>query len=189
MTYKDMPLYQKINNINQGIKENLLQISDFRKDKIQEFKKVLIGRSSYSKELVGTEFDFVAYKKTGFSWQEQKSKEDVLMIAKVIYKNSIESLKFDIEQELFKFHSVQALRKLIILVNNTDDITGENIVSYFMKNYDVMLNFPPYIEETINFEKCPMCGTAPSKVEAWFYNEDTNELLPVSDYIEDPTHF
>lgn len=111
------------------------------------------------------------------------------MIAKVIYKNSIDSLKSDIEQELFKFHSVQALRKLLIIVNTRDQNTEENLVSHFMRNYDVMLNFPPYIEDSINFEKCPMCGTSPSKVEAWFYNENSNELLPVDDYIEDPTYF
>jgi hypothetical protein len=189
MTYKDMPLYQKLNGINQGVKDNLTKIADFRKDYILESKKVLVGRSRYNKEPVGTEFDFVAFKKTNFVWYEQNSKEDILLIAKVIYKNSIDSLKSDIEQELFKFHSVQALRKLLIIVNTRDQNTEENLVSHFMRNYDVMLNFPPYIEDSINFEKCPMCGTSPSKVEAWFYNENSNELLPVDDYIEDPTYF
>ncbi|MFN8576825.1 MAG: hypothetical protein U0354_08195 [Candidatus Sericytochromatia bacterium] len=182
MTYKDMPLYQKINSINQGVRDNLAHISDFRKDHILEFKKVLVGRSSYTKEPVGTEFDFVVFKKPNFVWSEQKSKEDVLLIAKVIYKNTIDSLKFDIEQELFKFHSVQALRKLLIIVDTKDSNTEEKLVSHFIKNYDVMLNFPPYIEESINFEKCPMCGTAPSKIEAWFYKESTNELLHIDDY-------
>lgn len=189
MTYKDMPLYQRINSINEGVKENLTHISDFRKERILEFKKVLVGRSNYTKEAVGTEFDFVVFKKPGFDWHEQKSKEDVLLAAKIIYKSSIDSFSADIEKEMFKFHSIQALRKLLIIVNTNDSKSGENIVSYFMKNYDVMLNFPPYLEEMINFEKCPMCGTSPSKIEAWFYNENTRELLPVADYIEDPTYF
>lgn len=189
MTYKDMPLYQKISSINDGVRENIKHLSDFRRQSIQEFKQVLIGTSNYSKEPVGTEFDFVIFKKSNFAWHEQKSKEDVLLIAKVIYKTSIDSLKNDMDRELFKFHSVQALRKLLIIVDTNDTNTGENLVSYFMKNYDVMLNFPPHLDESINFEKCPMCGTSPSRIEAWLYKENTRELLPVSDYIEEPTYF
>ncbi len=189
MTYKDMPLYQRISSINEGIKENIKHLADFRRNNISEYKKVLIGKNSYFDEFVGSEFDFVVFKKNGFVWQEQKSKEDVLLVAKVIYKTSLESFKDDIERELFRFHSVQALRKLIVIVNTNDTNTGENMVSYFMKNYDALLNFPPHIEDSLNFEKCPMCGTSSSKVEAWFYNEDTKELLPIADYISEPTYF
>lgn len=189
MSYKNMPLYQRISSINEGVKENIKHISDFRKQGINEFKKVLVGKSSYSQEPVGTEFDFVIFKKNGFVWHEQNSKEDVLLIAKVICKNSIESFKDDIEKDLFKFHSVQALRKLIIIVNTNDATTGENMVSYFMKNYEVLLNFPPHLDDSINFEKCPMCGTSPSRIEAWFYNENSRELLPISEYISEATYF
>ncbi|MBC7472746.1 MAG: hypothetical protein H7263_00520 [Candidatus Sericytochromatia bacterium] len=190
MNYKSMPLYQKINSINEGVKNSLKSVADFRKENLHQFKKVLVGRgNTFNKEPMGVEFDFVATKKSNFSWYEQTSKDDIALAAKVIYKSSIDSLKVDIEAELFKFHSIQALRKLLIIVNTVDQNTNESIVPYLVKNYDVFLNFPPSLEEHIHVEKCPMCGTSPSRIEAWFYNEDTQELLPVSDYIEDSTYF
>jgi hypothetical protein len=190
MDYKNMPLYQKINKITNGVRDNLKNIAEFRKENLQEFKKVLVGRGSfYNKEPVGAEFDLVAFRKPGFVWTEQKHKDDVLLIAKVIYKTSVDSLKADIEKELFKFHSVQALRKMLILVNTLDESNNEYIVTNFIKNYDILLNFPPYLSEEINLEKCPMCGTTPSRVEPWFYNEETDELLPVVEYLDETTYF
>lgn len=190
MNYKSMPLYQRINSITEGVRENLKNIADFRKENLYEFKKVLVGRGSmYNKEPIGVEFDFVAFRKPSFVWSDQKSKDDVLFAAKIIYKSSIDSMKTDIEQELFKFHSIQALRKLLIIVNTFDQGNNEYLIPYFVKNYEVLLNFPPHLEEDINMEKCPMCGTSPSRIEPWFYNEETRELLPISEYIDEPTYF
>jgi hypothetical protein len=191
MDYKNMPLYQRLSRITGGIKENLKNIAEFRKENLQEFKKVLVGRGSlYNKEPVGTEFDFVVFRKPGFVWSEQKHKDDILLVAKVIFKTSTESLKSEIETELFKLHSVQALRKLLIIVNTADEKNkGEYLIPYFIKNYELFLNFPPYLSSEINLEKCPMCGTTPSRIEPWFYNEETDELLPVAEYIDEPTYF
>ncbi len=191
MDYKYMPLYQKISNITRGVKENLVNMPQFKYENIQEYKKVLVGKGNiYSHAPVGTEFDFVAYRKSNFIWHQQQNKDDVSLIAKVIYKTSIDSLKSDIEQELFKFHSVRALRKLIIIVNTVDEKNkGDYLVPFFIKNYEVLLNYPPYLNEGITLDKCPLCGTNPSRVEPWFYNEETEELLPVVDFIDETTYF
>ena len=93
----------------------------------------------------------------------------------------------DIEQELFKFHAIQALRKLLIIVNTNDN--NKYIVPYFIKEYEIMLNYPPYLSENVNLEKCPMCGTNPSRIEPWFYHEETEEMLPMMDYIDEDTYF
>ncbi len=41
MNYKSMPLYQKINSINEGVKDNLKSIADFRKENLHQFKNPL----------------------------------------------------------------------------------------------------------------------------------------------------
>jgi len=190
MDYKTMPLYQRISNMTRGIRDNIINMSDFRNISLQEYKKVLIGKSNYFGEAVGTEFDFVAYKTPDFLWYEQKHKDDILLACKIIYKTSIEHLDMTIEQDLFKFHSIQALRKFLIIINTTDDRDRKkNIVSYFAKNYEIFLNYPPYLSENINLDKCPLCGTTPSRIEPWFYHEETEELLPIMEYLENRQYF
>jgi len=190
MEYQSNSLYQVINNITLSVKEKLHKLPEFRKYQLQENQKVLIGRGSFfNNEPVGTDFDYVAFAKSGFKWSEQKNKDEVLLAARLIYKKSIRSLDLDIEQELFKLHSIQASRKILIIVNTIDEMTKENIISCFLKKYEVMLNFPPYLTPEVNLEKCPLCGTNPSRIELWFYDQNDDVLMQVSDNFEEQKYF
>lgn len=63
MTYKDMPLYQKLNGINQGVKDNLTKIADFRKDYILESKKFLLVEAAIIKNLLELNLTLLLSKK------------------------------------------------------------------------------------------------------------------------------
>lgn len=185
-----MPLYQRISKISEGIKQNLINFPEFKKEILLQNQNVMLGKGSlFKKEPLGVECDFVIFKKPDFKWYNQKHKDEVILAAKILFKTSVDNLKMDIEKELFKFHSIQSLRKLFIVVNNFDDIKKEYIVANFIKNYELMLTFPPFLSDNIKLEKCPLCGTSPSRIEPWFYHEETDELLPVAEYIEEATYF
>ncbi|MEK7434010.1 MAG: hypothetical protein AABZ74_12815 [Cyanobacteriota bacterium] len=189
MEYKSLPLYQRITSINDGIRSSLMSLPDFKKHEVLENQKLLVGRSTSGEKHISSDFDFVVFNKTGFNWKEQKNKDDVLLACKVLFKTSTESLKKDIEAELFKFHSIQSVRKMLILLNTQDIITSEYLPIFFIKNYDLFLNFPPYMSEKMNSDKCNACGTVASKIEPWFYHESTSELLPLDEYADDFSYF
>ncbi|MFN8674514.1 MAG: hypothetical protein U0457_20835 [Candidatus Sericytochromatia bacterium] len=189
MEYKTLPLYQRITSINEGIKNSLKKSLDFKGHEIVENQKLLIGKSSYDNRNISSEFDFVVFNKSNFDWTKQNKKDDVLLACKVLFKTSVESLKKDIEAELFKFHSIQAVRKMIILLNTKDVITDEYVPVFFMNNYDLFLNFPVSLHEKTSLDKCSACGTVPSKIEPWFYHENSLELLPLDEYIDDFSYF
>lgn len=189
MEYKTTGIYQRISSIHNGIKDNLKKTGALGKTTLLEAQKVLVGHGSYSNEPVGAEFDFVVFNKPHFKWSEQKNKNDVLLVAKVIYKTSIDTLKKDITQELLNLHSIQAVRKVIIVVNTKDELNlNQCIVPYFMNHYDFLLKFPQHFSNDLK-DSCPMCGSSCSHIEAWFYNEESEELLPIEEYMNDDTYF
>lgn len=180
MDYKAMPLYQRMIGINKGVKENLKKVGAAgSKDVIQESNKVLVGTSSNGNPF-GIDFDFVIHQKSDFKWEEQKNRDDVLLAGKILFKTSLESLKKDVLTDLMSFHSIQAVRKMVVIVDTTDEIYRENIPNYFADNYDMLLSFPPH-SKLHHTDTCAMCGNSLSVVEFWIYDEKTNELTPYGD--------
>lgn len=180
MDYKAMPLYQRMIDINKGVKENLKKVgASGSRDVIHESSKVLAGKSSNGNAL-GVEFDFVINNKNDFKWENQKNRDDVLLVGKILFKTTLESLKKDVLAELMSFHAVQAVRKMLVIVNTNDEIYRENIPDFFVQNYDMLLTFPPH-NHVDSSDVCPMCGNSPSVVELWIYDERSNDLKPYGD--------
>lgn len=187
--YKTLPLYEKITTLYSSIKKGIEDLPEYKKHKVSENQSLLIGRSTFNERLVSTDFDFVIFNKKDFNWKEQKNKDEVLLVCKVIFKTSVDSMKKDIEAELFKFHSIQAVRKILVFINTQDVITKEFIPLAFMKDYDLFLNFPSNIGDNVNLDKCNVCGTVPSRIEPWFYHENSKEFLPLEEHVDDFAYF
>lgn len=176
MNYKETYLFQRLSSIEEGIKSNILSWSESKNKRINQYQKVLIGKNLNNKS-ISYEMDFVIFNDNNFNWENQNSKEDILLAVKFVLKNSISALESDIENYLFKLHSIKALRKLLVIVDNIDEETKMSIPNYFYQNYHYMLTFPNSLKENNHFEKCPFCGSSSSKIELWTYNEKNQDLV------------
>jgi hypothetical protein len=176
MNYKESYLFQRLSSIEDGIKNNILSWPECKNNRIKQYQKILIGKNLNGKP-IPYEMDFVIFSNNNFDWEKQNSKEDILLAVKFILKNSIFALNEDIENYLFKLHSIKALRKILIIVDTIDEETKISIPKYFYENYYYLLTFPTTLKESYFFERCPFCGSYSSIIEFWTYNEKNQELV------------
>ncbi|GIW23539.1 MAG: hypothetical protein KatS3mg068_2546 [Candidatus Sericytochromatia bacterium] len=101
---------------------------------------MLIGKN-LNNNPISYEMDFVIFKNNNFKWEEQKSKEDVLLAIKFLLKNSISALDLDIENYLFKLHSIKAIRKLLVIIDTIDIDNNISITKYFYEKLLLYANF------------------------------------------------